>query len=127
MYQITLKHRNEVVRSDPFLLQYVPYQLRMQQICDKLVRDDSSSLQFVPDWLVTQQQIDVWYDELYDVMVIIGMMMIMKINFLSGTMGIKNERPRKQRLRKNSCLLLGIPYCLMDWCMSGEEIKKLWK
>ena len=59
------------------------------------MRDDSSSLQFVPDWFVTQQQIDVWYDKLYDVMVIIGMMMIMKIIFLSGTMGIKNERPRK--------------------------------
>ena len=46
------------------------------------------------------------YDDYYDG--IIGIMMMMKINFLSGTMVIRNERFRKQRLRKNSCLLLGI-------------------
>ena len=35
-------------------------------------------------------------------MVVIGMMMmmIMKINFLSGTMVIKNGRPRKHRLKR---------------------------
>ena len=41
-------------------------------------------------------------------MVIIGIMVMMKINFLSGMMVIKNEKLKKQRLGKNSCLLLGI-------------------
>ena len=41
-------------------------------------------------------------------MVITGIIMMMKINILSGTIVIKNERLRKQRLRKNSCLLLSI-------------------
>ena len=40
-------------------------------------------------------------------MVIIGIM-IMKINFLSGKKVIKNERLRRQGLKKNSFLLLGI-------------------
>ena len=39
-------------------------------------------------------------------MVIIGMMMVIiammiKINFLSGMMGIKNAKPRKHKLRKS--------------------------
>ena len=40
-------------------------------------------------------------------MVVIGMMM-MKIQFLSGTMAIKNGRLRRQKLKKSLCLLLGI-------------------
>ena len=35
------------------------------KVCDKAVKDDPSSLQFVSDWFVTQQQIDVWYDDDY--------------------------------------------------------------
>ena len=31
--------------------------------CDKAVIDDTSSLQFIPGWFVTQQQIDLWYDD----------------------------------------------------------------
>ena len=57
-------------------------------MCDKGVKDDSSSLWFVPDWFVTQEQIDVWYDDdhWYTMMVL-----------LNGTMVIKNERPRQQK------------------------------
>ena len=40
--------------------------------------------------------------------VIIEIMMIMKINFLSGTMGIKNKRLKKPQQKKNCCLLPGI-------------------
>ena len=36
------------------------------------------------------------------------MMMMIKINFLSGTMAIKNGRPRRQKLKKGFCVLLGI-------------------
>ena len=57
-------------------------------MCDKGVKDDLSSLWFVPDWFVTQEQIDVWYDDdhWYTMMVL-----------LNGTMVIKNERPRQQK------------------------------
>ena len=34
-------------------------------MCNKAVRYYLLSLQFVPDWLVTQQQIDLWYDKDY--------------------------------------------------------------
>ena len=32
-------------------------------MCDNVVRSDPYSLQFVPDWFVTKEQIDVWYYE----------------------------------------------------------------
>ena len=38
------------------------FTLKHKKMCDKAVKDDPSSLRFVPDWFVTQQQIDVWYD-----------------------------------------------------------------
>ena len=51
----------------------------------------------------------MWYDDYYDDDDgDLGIMMMMRINFLSGMMVIKNERLRKQRLRKNFGLLLGI-------------------
>ena len=74
---------------------------------DKAVRDGSSSLQFVRDWFVTREEVDMWHDDCYD--------------DDDGdrwdydnekgefeTMVIKSERHKKKRLRKNSCLLLGI-------------------
>ena len=56
-------------------------------MCNKPVNIDSSSLQYVPDWFITRDWVD---------MEVIGMM-IMKINFLSGTMGIKSKRFKKQK------------------------------
>ena len=32
-------------------------------MCDDVVRRDPYSLQFLPDWFVTQQQRDIWHDE----------------------------------------------------------------
>ena len=32
-------------------------------MCEKAVKDDPSSLQHVPDWFVTQQQLDVCFDD----------------------------------------------------------------
>ena len=34
-------------------------------MCDKAVRDYPLFLQFVANWFVTQQQIDIWYDDDY--------------------------------------------------------------
>ena len=42
------------------------------------------------------------------IMVINGMMMMMKINFLTGTMVIKNGRLKKPQQKKSSYPLLGI-------------------
>ena len=32
-------------------------------MCDDTVRDDSSSLQYFPDWFVTQEQMNMRYDD----------------------------------------------------------------
>ena len=53
----------KAVEVDPSFLQLVSDHLKMQDMCNEAVRDDSSSLQFVPDWFITQQQIDLWYDD----------------------------------------------------------------
>ena len=64
-----------------------------------MARDDSSSLQFVPDWFVTREGVDMYTMTIVMMTVVIGMMM--KINFLIGTKVIKNERPRRQKLKKS--------------------------
>ena len=84
----------QAVEIDPFILWYARDNLKMQAMCIRAVEAGFGLLEYVPDWFVTQG------------MMIIGMMMT---NLLSGMKVIKNGRPRKQRLRKNSSLLLGIP------------------
>ena len=32
-------------------------------MCDDVVQRDSYSLQFVPDWFVTQEQLEIWHDD----------------------------------------------------------------
>ena len=68
---------SSAVQRKPCTLMYVLDHFKTQEMCDKAVKDDSSFLQFVP--------------------VVIGMMMIMKINFLIGAMGIKKRRPRSHK------------------------------
>ena len=101
---VTQKVCNEAAEADPYTLGYVPGQcktnemfyrllekylchinlipdhLKTQEMCDKVVNDDPSSLQYVSDWFVTQQQLQIWHDD---------------IGLLNGTKVIKNERLKK--------------------------------
>ena len=67
---------------------------------DNVVKDDPSSLQFVPDQLVTQQQLDLWYYDEY---------WYHDDEIIEWYDGYKKRKVKKQRLRKNFYLLLGIP------------------
>ena len=84
---------------DPFILWHVLDNLKMQKMCIRAVKAGLGLLEYVPDWFLTQRQIDLWHNDNYwhDM-----------INLLSGMKVIKNKRSRKQRLWKNSCLLLGL-------------------
>ena len=56
---------NKTVEVDTWQLKDVPNHFKAQEMCNKAVGYYLFSLQFVPDWFVTQQQIDVWYDDAY--------------------------------------------------------------
>ena len=92
-----MKPPNDIVRG---------LRVKTQEICDKAVRDYSSSLQFVPDGLSQGRGYICGMTAIMMMMVVIGMM-LMKINFLSGMMTIKNGRLKKSQLKKGSYPLLG--------------------
>ena len=104
----TQKMCNEAVPIYPYL--HVPEHLKTHEMCDNAVRDDSPSFQYVPDWFVTREGVYMWHDDYYydDGDCWVTGVMMMEVNFLSGTMFTKNRRPRRHKLRKNSCPLLGI-------------------
>ena len=110
----------EAVELDPSFLWLVLDHLKTQKICDAAARDYPVSLQFVPDLFVTQQQIDKWDDDDY---------------FLEGSEmiewyeGYKSERIRMHKLKKSSCLLLGIHQDIESGVcqkMKKKETEKLW-
>ena len=56
---------NKAVEVDPWQMKDVPNHFKTQEMCNKTMKYYPFSLQFVPDWSVTQQQIDIWYDDDY--------------------------------------------------------------
>ena len=85
---------SKVMRTIPDTFHRIPDHFKTQEMCDKAVKKDDYSLQFVPDWFVKQQHIEQWGITI--MMVVIGRMIKMRIIFLSGAMGIENERHKKQ-------------------------------
>ena len=84
----TKKMCERALRMDPCNLEFVPDYFKTQKIYDKAVKGDLYSLLFVPDWFGTQKQLK------YGMMT---MSIAMMMNLLSGTMAIKNVRPRKYK------------------------------
>ena len=86
-------------------------------MCDKAVRDYIFSLQFVPDWFVTQQQIDIWYDDDY---------VYNDNEMIKWYDGYKARKARKAKIKEELLPIAWHPNCVKDWCMSEDE-KRWWK
>ena len=87
----------KAIDVDPYFLELIPDHFKAQEICDKAVKEDSFSLQYFPDSFVTRGGCRCGMMTIMMMMVIIGIMIMMKIYFLSGMMGIKNGRLKKQK------------------------------
>ena len=77
-------------------------------------------MEYVPDWLVTQQQIDMWYnDNDYDD----------EDNFFKWYDGYKKGKAQKALIKEELLPIAWHPSRYWDSCMSEDEKKeteKLW-
>ena len=81
-------------------------------MCDKAVKDDPSSLQFVPDWFVTQEQIDIWYDDDY---------WYHDDELMEWYEGYKKRKTQKAKIKEELIPIAWHPSRWWDWCMSEDE------
>ena len=81
-------------------------------MCIKAGRDYLFSLQFVPDWFVTQQQIDIWYDDNY---VYSDNAMIKWYN------GYKKRKAQKAKIKEELLPIAWHPDRAKDWCMPEDR------
>ena len=86
-------------------------------MCDKAVKDDPSSLQFVPDWFVTQERIDVWYDDDY---------WYHDDEIIEWYNGYQKRKAQKAKIKEEFLPVTWYPDRVMGCCISDDE-KKLWK
>ena len=86
-------------------------------MCNKAVEDDPSSLQYVPDWFVTQQLLDVWFDDDY---------WYHDDEIIVWYKGYKKRKVQKAKIKEELLLVACHPDRMMYWCMSGDE-KGVWK
>ena len=56
---------DKAVRISPYMLEYVPDCLKMQEMCDNAMRMDPWILNYVPHQFITQQQVKIWHDDNY--------------------------------------------------------------
>ena len=108
---------DKAVKDDPWQLKDVPNHFKTQEMCNKEVRHYLFSLQFVPDWFVTQQQIDVWYDDDYA---------FNDNEMIKWYDSYKARKAQKAKIKKELLPIAWHPDHLLDWCMSGDE-KGWWK
>ena len=90
-------------------------------MCNEAVRDYLFSLQFVPDWLVTQQQIDRWYNDHY----------VYNDDELNKWYeGHQKRKSQKAKIKEELLPIAWHPSRWWDWCIPEDEKKKtekLWK
>ena len=107
--------RKKTLEVDPCQLNDIPDYLKKQKMCDKAVKDDPSSLQFVHDWFVTQQQMDVQYDDDY---------WYQDDEMIEWYRGYKKRNSQKVSIKKELMPISQHHNRVKDWCMS--EDKKKW-
>ena len=103
---------------DPWQLNDIPdYLTTKKKVCDEAVKSNPSSLQFLPDWFVTQQQMDVWYDDGY---------WYHNYEIIEWYNGYRKRKVQKAKIKEELLPIAWHPDRVMDWCMSEEE-KGWWK
>ena len=106
---------NKTVEVDSWHLKDVTDRFKAQEMCNKVVRYYLFPLQFVPDWFVTQQQIDVWYDDNY---------VYNDDEMIKWYDGYKARRVQKAKINKTLLPIAWHPDCVIDWCMSEDEKRR---
>ena len=86
-------------------------------MCDKAIKDDSYSLQFIPDWFVTQQQLDVWFDDNY---------WYYDDDITEWYEGYKKSKAQKLSIKEELLPIAWHSSRWWDWCVPEDE-KRLWK
>ena len=81
-------------------------------MCDKAVKDYPYSQQFFPDWFVTQQQIDVWYDDDY---------CYHDDEIIEWHNGCQKRKAQKSKIKGELMPIAWLPGRVMEWCMSEDE------
>ena len=106
----------KALEVDPWSLYNIPDNLKTPKMCNKAAEDDPSSLQYVPDWFVTQEQIDIWYDDDY---------WYHDDEMIEWYEDCKKRKAQKARIKEELLPITWHPDRVMNWCMSGD--KRWWK
>ena len=97
---------------DPWQLKFVSDHFKTQEMCDKAVRDYLFSLWLVLDWLVTQQQIDIWYDDDY---------VYNNNEMIKWYHDYQKCKAQKASIKEELMPTAWHPDRVKDWCMSEDE------
>ena len=102
----------KVVEKTPCLLWFVPDCFRTKKMCEKVVGERLGLLRDVTDWIITQQQLNIWCDG---------------DNHRNDDERIKwykryqKRRAQKASIKEQILSFAWDPERYWDWCMSEDE------
>ena len=104
----------EAVENEPDNLKFVPDKLKTQKMCNKAVEDDTSSLEYVPYWFVTQEQLDIWYDDYY---------WYYDDGIIKWYKGYQKCKAQKAKIKEELLPIAWHPDHVINWCVSEDVMK----
>ena len=93
------------------MFEYVPDNLKTQDMCEEVLSLDSDLVKFVPDWFVTAGMLEKCKDD----------------RWLEA---YKQRKAEKAKIKEELLPVAWHPDRVIDWCFSEDEkevLEKLWK
>ena len=107
----TKKMCEKAVENKPETLEFVPEHLKTQEICKEAIYMRPWPL-LLPDWFVTQQQIDVWYDDHY---------WYDNDKLIEWYEGYQKRKAQKAKIKEELLPIAWHPLRWWDWCVPNNE------
>ena len=102
---------NKAVEENPWMMRHLHNQCKTQKICNKTVQREPKTLEFIPDYFVTQQQIDLWYQDYY----------CNKSYIIERFEGYQKRKVQKSQIQKELMHAAWYPSRWSKWCVPEDE------
>ena len=118
IYLICIKAKD--VDIEPRFLPFLPDRIKTREMCEKAVKKYLWLLKYVPDWFVTQEQLEIWHDDVE---------YCTDDGLIKWYEGYQKRRTHKAQIKKELLRIAWHPSRYWDWCVldnEKKEIGKLW-
>ena len=103
---------NKAAYDCPWMFGDIPDHLKTREVCNEAVGWHLCLLDHIPDWVMTQQQIEIWHD---------GDYWHNNAFIITWYHGYQERKSQKAKIKEELLPVAGHPNLVMEWCMPEDE------